>query len=568
MSVGRDGASDAVSFLRVGHPGGRVRARRRRPPRPRGVGLGLLAGQLPAGARRLRHASFPSALADGPARPPSDGTSSSDRDDEPDARRRHPRRRRRRARPSEPAPATEPSRRGERAPDEPDAEERARGSTDEPTTEELDAEELDAERRREAEEPELSRREPDEERRRPEPTSRMSEAERRPCETDDARPLADQRGRRARRRSPGCARRTAEHAAEARRHRRRGRAPATPRQRPRRRRRAGEPRPSAGRGDQPRGRRVAAAGPRPPSRPRRWRAEERSRRARLWARFLAASFLIVVSMATATAVSLLVYLDGHRRGLWADSPAFRDQLESRRRRRAADDPDPRLRQAPGVEDDTGRSDTTMLLRVDAGPERIALLSLPRDLKVNIPGHGIDKLNEAYAYGGPKLTLEASSSSPALDDDQPRRQRRLQRLRRRRQRDRLRLRRRRPPLLPLERRPGGRRAVRGDRHPGRLPAAVRLQRAPYVRYRHDDNDLVRAARQQDFLREARQKVPPEKLARRPQRADRHLHQVHDLGHRGRGRRCSSAAEAVHRGARRAGRPDRVPGEPRRRRARPT
>ena len=33
---------------------------------------------------------------------------------------------------------------------------------------------------------------------------------------------------------------------------------------------------------------------------------------------------------------------------------------------------------------------------------------------------------------------------------------------------------------------------------------------YVRFRHDDNDLVRAARQQSFLREARQKVPPERL----------------------------------------------------------
>ena len=53
-SVGRDGASDAVSFLRAGVPGGRVRPRRRRPPRPRRVGLGELAGELPAGARRLR----------------------------------------------------------------------------------------------------------------------------------------------------------------------------------------------------------------------------------------------------------------------------------------------------------------------------------------------------------------------------------------------------------------------------------------------------------------------------------------------------------------------------------
>ena len=54
MSVGRDGASDAVSFLARRRAGGRVRADRRRPPRPRGVGLGRLAAQLPPGARGLR----------------------------------------------------------------------------------------------------------------------------------------------------------------------------------------------------------------------------------------------------------------------------------------------------------------------------------------------------------------------------------------------------------------------------------------------------------------------------------------------------------------------------------
>ena len=34
--------------------------------------------------------------------------------------------------------------------------------------------------------------------------------------------------------------------------------------------------------------------------------------------------------------------------------------------------------------------------------------------------------------------------------------------------------------------------------------------PYVRYRHTDNDIVRGARQQDFLREARARVPTSKL----------------------------------------------------------
>ena len=54
MSVGRDGASDAVSFLARRRARGRVRPDRRRPPRPGGVGLDLLAAQLPAGARGLR----------------------------------------------------------------------------------------------------------------------------------------------------------------------------------------------------------------------------------------------------------------------------------------------------------------------------------------------------------------------------------------------------------------------------------------------------------------------------------------------------------------------------------
>ena len=53
----------------------------------------------------------------------------------------------------------------------------------------------------------------------------------------------------------------------------------------------------------------------------------------------------------------------------------------------------------------GLSDTTMLLRLDPDRNAIALFSLPRDLKVNIPGSGSDKLNAAYSLGGPKLTLQ-------------------------------------------------------------------------------------------------------------------------------------------------------------------
>ena len=51
-----------------------------------------------------------------------------------------------------------------------------------------------------------------------------------------------------------------------------------------------------------------------------------------------------------------------------------------------------------------RSDTIMLVRLDPGKGATALMSLPRDLKVQIPGHGTDKINAAYEIGGPRLTL--------------------------------------------------------------------------------------------------------------------------------------------------------------------
>ena len=51
-----------------------------------------------------------------------------------------------------------------------------------------------------------------------------------------------------------------------------------------------------------------------------------------------------------------------------------------------------------------RSDSTMLVRVDPGRNRIVLLSIPRDLRVPIPGHGVDRINAAYTLGGPALAI--------------------------------------------------------------------------------------------------------------------------------------------------------------------
>ena len=56
-------------------------------------------------------------------------------------------------------------------------------------------------------------------------------------------------------------------------------------------------------------------------------------------------------------------------------------------------------------DDVGRSDTLMVTAVDVDQKKAALLSIPRDTRVAIDGHGFDKINHAYAYGGHKLTQQ-------------------------------------------------------------------------------------------------------------------------------------------------------------------
>jgi polyisoprenyl-teichoic acid--peptidoglycan teichoic acid transferase len=132
------------------------------------------------------------------------------------------------------------------------------------------------------------------------------------------------------------------------------------------------------------------------------------------------------------------------------------------------------------------------------------MSIPRDLKAEIPGHGSDKINAAFEMGGPRLTVRTVKK---LFEDVTHRK------------------------FPVNnvlvvnfgtfRRAvdyiGGvyvdvdRRYFNDNSH-GENYATIDVQPGyqklkgrdalDYVRYRHTDNDLVRAARQQDFLSQAR------------------------------------------------------------------
>jgi polyisoprenyl-teichoic acid--peptidoglycan teichoic acid transferase len=243
--------------------------------------------------------------------------------------------------------------------------------------------------------------------------------------------------------------------------------------------------------------------PEPPPKPRRY-----------WLRFTLASFLIVSVAAAATATSILVYLDSIAEAL-SHNDVYSNKLQ--RYLQTVDGGEAQnililgsdKRAGAEFVEDPGRSDTTMLIRLDPDRNAIAVFSIPRDLKVEIPGYGTGKFNEAYAYGGPKLTLQTVKQLTGLPinhvvnvdflgfvravyaigcvyTDVDRRYYHSN-----------------EGLAPSEQyaeinvKPGyqllcGKRALE------------------YVRYRHTDTDIVRSARQQDFISAARQRISVQDL----------------------------------------------------------
>ena len=236
----------------------------------------------------------------------------------------------------------------------------------------------------------------------------------------------------------------------------------------------------------------------------------------VWWRFVAASFVVVASTAAATAIAFLLYLTDIGNDLRGDE-RFAAAVERSLDDVEGGDPQTILivgsdkrTTAPG---DPGRSDTTMLLRVDPDKEFLSLLSLPRDLMVEIPGYGTDKLNAAYSYGeqyeakqggGSQLTLRTVKDLLGIDINH---------------------------IVNVNFK-GFYDAINAigcvyvdvDRYyfnpvggeyddidiKAGYTKLCGYEALDYVRYRHNDNDLVRGARQQAFVREARQQIPPRDL----------------------------------------------------------
>jgi LCP family protein required for cell wall assembly len=62
---------------------------------------------------------------------------------------------------------------------------------------------------------------------------------------------------------------------------------------------------------------------------------------------------------------------------------------------------------------TANSDTLMLVHISPAHSRVTVISLPRDSWVDIPGHGMNKINAAYGLGGPPLMVKTVEQATGL-----------------------------------------------------------------------------------------------------------------------------------------------------------
>ena len=68
------------------------------------------------------------------------------------------------------------------------------------------------------------------------------------------------------------------------------------------------------------------------------------------------------------------------------------------------------------ENGVGRSDSIMIATIDPIHNKLKITSIMRDSYVNIEGRGYDKINHAYAFGGPELAIKTINQNFGLNID--------------------------------------------------------------------------------------------------------------------------------------------------------
>ena len=129
----------------------------------------------------------------------------------------------------------------------------------------------------------------------------------------------------------------------------------------------------------------------------------------LWLRVTKAFVLAVVVFVAASAGALTGFLERTAAQVGRNDPA---EVQAAKPQLAAAKPGRPLTiliigsdRRVGQPDLGARSDTLLLVRLDPTSGSISMLSVPRDLMVDIPGYGQNKINAAYSLGGAGLSLE-------------------------------------------------------------------------------------------------------------------------------------------------------------------
>jgi len=263
----------------------------------------------------------------------------------------------------------------------------------------------------------------------------------------------------------------------------------------------------------------------------------------LWMRFLAAAVIVIAAVAATTAVGALLQVQNVVNTL---------NLQPGIKSKYIKVPAPGAPQTIlliGSDHRAGESfkdantDTMLLVRLNAASSTINVLSIPRDLQVNVPGEGVEKINAAYSQGGYNLLIQTiqqqvfpkfqpdhivdvnfqgfsdlvdaigcvysdvdhryyNVSQPAPSPDN---------------------------YSSIDIQPGYQKLC-GDNQS--VKGAL-----PFVRFRHTDSDLTRNARQQDFLRWAKDQYPLSEAVSNEKRlltilskhsqSDTKLHSLHGL-----------------------------------------
>ncbi|MBB5958373.1 LCP family protein required for cell wall assembly [Saccharothrix tamanrassetensis] len=133
--------------------------------------------------------------------------------------------------------------------------------------------------------------------------------------------------------------------------------------------------------------------------------------------------LVVLVLLLAFTIGLWVYVDSSLRridalpdyqGRPADTPGTNWLLVGSD---ARDDLTEEQKAALSTGDAGGRrTDTIMVLHIPAGSGKSTLVSVPRDSYVDIPGNGKNKINAAFAFGGPSLLVQTVEGATGLRID--------------------------------------------------------------------------------------------------------------------------------------------------------